>query len=82
MNFSAEKPIEFVMLWSLSFIFSILPFVGLVFTYIKNFKSKPWKPKDRSQMEVPDCLLDSKYGTHKYATVNVRNRSFFYFRDI
>lgn len=31
----------------------------------------PWKPKDRILMEPPICLSDSKYGKHKYVTLNV-----------
>lgn len=42
---------------------------SLLFIYIINIGSRPWKPKDRPN--EPECLSDPKYGVHKFASVNV-----------
>ncbi|XP_055296508.1 epoxide hydrolase 1-like [Sitodiplosis mosellana] len=65
-----ERVNKFVVVWTLSILFSILVAVRLIFAYIVHCTSIPWKPKDRILMEQPACFSDPTYGTHKYATVN------------
>lgn len=49
--------------------YCILACFSLLFIYIINIGSRPWKPKDRPN--EPECLSDPKYGVHKIASVNV-----------
>lgn len=83
MSSGYERPLKFISIWILCFLFSVIAFFRLIFAYIVHFQSKPWRTIDRSQMAPPLCLSDPKYGAHKYVTVNVSvafrpNHCFFY----
>lgn len=67
-----ERLFKYILVQILIVIFSILATLRLIYTYIINFSSIPWQPKDRILMEPPVCLSEKKYGVHKYVTVNVR----------
>lgn len=67
-----ERLFKYILVQIFIVLFSILATLRLIYTYIINFTSIPWQPKNRILMEPPACLSDKKYGVHKYVTVNVR----------
>lgn len=72
-----ESFVNFVVVWTLSVLFSIVVSVRIIFLYITRFASMPWSSKDRILMPPPACFADPKYGSHKYVSVNVRNWEWF-----
>lgn len=63
--------IQAAIAWTLAAVFSGLIMLQLFYTYITRITSTPWQPKNRVLMETPTCLVDPKYGAHKYLTINV-----------
>lgn len=61
--------IRIVGLWFLGIWYSLMALYLLLILYIAKFSSRPWRPKDHSN--VPEVLLDHQLGVHKYAKVNV-----------
>lgn len=56
-------------LWLICFGYSVIALFGLISIYIRNIRSKPWIPKERPN--IPACLINPKYGAHKFVTLNV-----------
>ncbi|XP_031628443.1 epoxide hydrolase 3-like [Contarinia nasturtii] len=65
-----EILIKFVVIWTLSVLFSIIASVRLILFYITHCASMPWNTKDRILMLPPACLTYPEYGSHKYVTID------------
>lgn len=65
----AGAAITKVAVYALCLFYSSIVVVTFLWNLIRKYETKFWIPKQHTVQ--PKCLVDPKFGEHKFATVNV-----------